>query len=100
MAITVCRIGRLAAITMITKTNIGSVKLRAPQVVDRRILAESQNRVAISTKAQKPKTTSTSASKCHNPAWRGWTWARWAKTGREGVRDGDAKDDGSDDFRG
>src|SRR5690606_28460743 len=69
-------IGRVPAITMITNTNIGSVKLRdstysvAPDVTTIAII------VTMNTMAQKPNTTSTSASRCQMPECAGWRAAR------------------------
>jgi hypothetical protein len=55
--------------TMITNTNIGSVKCKLSRYLEEvpHPYASAMNRT--STNAQKPKTASTSPSKCQTPAW-------------------------------
>ena len=80
-----CKMGRVAAITMMANTNSGSVKLRVSRywMVCEEPTATNMN--PASTAAQKPNTTSTSPSQCHRPACRGWVWARCSKNLVENV---------------
>src|SRR5690625_3018839 len=80
-----CRIGRLPAITMMTNTNNGSVKLRDSTysvAAGKPLIAA---RMTTNTIAQKPNTTSTSPSRCHRPAWRGFARSRRANCFTENV---------------
>ncbi|MNR39119.1 hypothetical protein D3C85_1572940 [compost metagenome] len=79
------RIGRLAATTMITKTNSGSVKLRVSMYSMAVDGPDSAAIATISAKAQTPKTASTSANRCQMPACGPPRCASRAKKGTEKV---------------
>ena len=79
------RMGRLAATTMITNTNMGSVKLRDSRYSSARPVPPNTAMKATRTIAQKPKTISTSPSRCHTPAWFGCRCARPSKNLVENV---------------
>ena len=66
-----CKIGRVAAITMMTNTKIGSVKLRVSMYCSATGAPSMANISTISSMAQRPNTTSTSPSQCHSPACAG-----------------------------
>src|SRR5690554_4544677 len=84
-AMAVWIMGRVPAMTMMANTNIGSVKLRESTYAV--AAAEpSVNTMAITRiMAQKPKTTSTSLSRCHTPEWRGLRSSSLAKALAENV---------------
>ena len=75
----VCKMGRVPAITMIAKTNKGSVKSRESMYWVAAARPSSENIATANTKAQNPNTTSTSPSKCQIPAWAGRVWAKRSK---------------------
>jgi len=74
-----CKIGRVPATTMMAKTNRGSVKLRESKYSSVGFLPSMRNMLAAKTIAQKPKTTSTSPSKCQMPACFGRVLAKCSK---------------------
>jgi len=71
--------GREAATTITTQTNSGSVNWRDSAYAMAGPLPATSAMQAISTKAQKPNTTSTSPSKWNRPACCGWRCARVSK---------------------
>ena len=75
-AVAMSRIGRVAATTMITNTNIGSVKLRDSTYSSACCGPVRISMTTTMTMAQKPNTTSTSPSRCQTPPWRGFLRAR------------------------
>src|SRR5690625_3094735 len=85
IVVTSSRMGRLAATTIMANTKAGSVKLRvfiystAGSTPIKRAIKQ------IRTKAQTPKTASTSDSMCHKPECGPPLFASRAKTGTENV---------------
>src|SRR5690625_340423 len=77
--------GRLAATTIMAKTNAGSVKLRVSTYATASSTPASTAMAATRTHAQTPNTASTSDNKCHRPAWGPPRLARRANTGTENV---------------